>query len=182
MRRQRYISANLTHFVGRSIVENGRYMLLKKILKSGVLEARPRIPGLSHRDHVVQRNSSVRLSTNEACIVPVVCFCDIPLEDLGIHMRKYSEFGMAFSKHFLAGQGASPVIYVPRKGRPSLLPYEGYGGGEVAYQAVAFDHFLASGVTSKPTIEGHFKTGQWTSSWTITCFTSWAAVVLATPF
>ena len=38
----------------------------------------------------------------------------------------------------------------------------------------------SSGVTSKPTIEGHFKTDQRTSPWTRICFTSPAAV-LATP-
>ena len=56
-------------------------------------------------------------------------------------MKKYSKFGLAFSKKFLANEGASPVIYVPSDGRPGLLPYEGYPGGRVAFQATAFDHF-----------------------------------------
>jgi len=37
----------------------------------------------------------------------------------------------------------------------------------------------ASGVTSKPTIEGHFKTDQWAPPWTRICFTA-PAMVAAT--
>src|SRR5689334_24442201 len=42
----------------------------------------------------------------------MVCFCDIPVEDLPLHMKKYSQFGLAFSKGFLIGKGATPVFYV----------------------------------------------------------------------
>ncbi|MGH9866911.1 MAG: abortive infection system antitoxin AbiGi family protein [Candidatus Polarisedimenticolia bacterium] len=44
--------------------------------------------------------------------VSAVCFCDIPLRDLGVHMGKYGQFGLAFPKPFLIAQGASPVFYV----------------------------------------------------------------------
>jgi hypothetical protein len=44
----------------------------------------------------------------------MVCFCDIPVPDLGLHVTKYSRFGLAFSKVFLIGKGAAPVFYVPR--------------------------------------------------------------------
>lgn len=71
----------------------------------------------------------------------MVCFCDIPLCDLPLHIAKYSPFGVAFSKEFLANLGAMPVSYIPLKGRPSLLPYEEYSRGRVASQKVAFDHF-----------------------------------------
>jgi hypothetical protein len=44
----------------------------------------------------------------------VVCFCDIPVEDLGIHMSKYSRFGLSFLKSLLISKGANPVFYVAR--------------------------------------------------------------------
>jgi hypothetical protein len=44
----------------------------------------------------------------------MLCFCDIPPEQLGIHVQKYGSFGIAFSKHFLLQHGAIPVHYVPR--------------------------------------------------------------------
>jgi len=62
-------------------------------------------------------------------------------------MDKYSRFGVAFRKTFLAEHGATPVMYVPESGRPSIyhsyksprtdrLPTRG-----VASQAVSFDRF-----------------------------------------
>lgn len=42
----------------------------------------------------------------------VVCFCDIPVGDLAFHARKYSKFGIAFTKAFLLNQGANPVFYI----------------------------------------------------------------------
>jgi len=42
----------------------------------------------------------------------MVCFCDIPVRDLFVHMQKYSKFGLSFPKGFLAEKGANPVSYV----------------------------------------------------------------------
>jgi hypothetical protein len=139
---QRYVSADLTHFVGASIkAERKRYLLLRTILRTGLLKANPMPSGRDGAVHVLRKDTDLPLSTNEACSGSVVCFCDIPLGDLPLHIRKYSPFGIAFSKEFLADLGASPVIYVPIHGRPALLPYEGYRRGRIASQAVAFDHF-----------------------------------------
>lgn len=44
----------------------------------------------------------------------IVCFCDIPLPELSIHVTKYSRFGLAFPKAFLVGQGANAVYHVAR--------------------------------------------------------------------
>ena len=138
---QRYVSADLTHFVGASLkAKRKQYLLLRKILKTGVLRAYPR-QGLDAAAHVLRKDTDLPLSTNEACIGSIVCFCDIPLGDLALHISKYSPFGIAFPKEFLADLGASPVIYVPTKGRPALLPYEGYGRRRVASQGASFDHF-----------------------------------------
>jgi abortive phage resistance protein AbiGi (putative antitoxin) len=48
----------------------------------------------------------------EAAYLQRICFCDIPVTDLEIHMTKYSRFGLSFLKPFLIGKGASPVMYV----------------------------------------------------------------------
>jgi len=43
----------------------------------------------------------------------VVCFCDIPLQELEIHVQKYSRFGLAFSKEVIVQHGGAPVHYIP---------------------------------------------------------------------
>jgi hypothetical protein len=45
---------------------------------------------------------------------PGVCFCDIPVADLSLHIGKYSAFGIAFTKRFLVKRGASPVFYIAK--------------------------------------------------------------------
>ncbi len=52
---------------------------------------------------------------NDALIAGAsVCFCDIPIADLAIHIQHYSSFALAFRKEFLIQRGASPVFYVAR--------------------------------------------------------------------
>ena len=46
----------------------------------------------------------------------IVCFCDIPFDELGIHCTKYGRFGLAFDKSFMVGQGAASVMYLPLGG------------------------------------------------------------------
>ncbi len=48
----------------------------------------------------------------EAAYSQRICFCDIPVTDLEIHMNKYSRFGLSFLKRFLRDKGANPVLYV----------------------------------------------------------------------
>jgi hypothetical protein len=139
---QRYVSNELTHFVGRSLRadEEAQYQLLLKICRSGTL-LDPRY--LGKRDtpifffNVVDRDGSERrqqyfpepyfevringpVEANEFVAPEMVCFCDIPLLELEIHTSKYSRFGLAFHKAFLVRQGASPVHYVAREAATPL--------------------------------------------------------------
>jgi hypothetical protein len=54
---------------------------------------------------------------DEMYLHQVVCFCDIPITDLEIHMRKYSRFGLSFLKPFLTKKGANPVLYMAKNSR-----------------------------------------------------------------
>jgi hypothetical protein len=61
---------------------------------------------------LVGESSTPDVDNTEAVYSQVICFCDIPVTDLGIHMNKYSRFGLSFLKPFLVGKGANPVLYV----------------------------------------------------------------------
>jgi hypothetical protein len=113
---QRYVSPELTHFVGKRLSEDQQYSLLvNDILKGGCLmyssiDDRPCTEGLSGIPLVGGTREPD--DDTEAAYSQVVCFCDIPVTDLEIHMNKYSRFGLSFLKPFLIGKGASPVLYV----------------------------------------------------------------------
>jgi len=108
---QNYVSSELTHFVGRSLEnDEERYNLLVDIVKTGIIRTRN---GNGKGAVMTLSRPSIDISTNEAFTPDMVCFCDIPINDFEIHMRKYSRFGLSFSKDFLIPQGMRPVYYVP---------------------------------------------------------------------
>ena len=115
-----------------------RYKLLSKIVPDGVLLDpshigrrdtifRVVIPadptdGLNCSSYPnVRHDLSSKLSDNALVQFEIVCFCDIPLDELAIHCSKYGHFGLAFSKPFLIAQGASPVMYIPRSGSFEMI-------------------------------------------------------------
>ena len=108
---QRYVSGDLTHFVGASLRpdENTQYALLRDIIRGGVLR-NPRFG-----DGFAFGLSPVADDLGESLSAPVVCFCDLPVADLVIHLAKYGRFGIAFRKEFLIRQGANPVFYVVKQ-------------------------------------------------------------------
>jgi hypothetical protein len=107
---QRYVSSELTHFVGKGLPENAQYeTLVEKILKPGWLTYPPHDVTIGR---TLEVDFSKPISADKALKYQVVCFCDIPEPDLAIHVNKYSKFGLAFEKNFLVDQGASPVFYV----------------------------------------------------------------------
>lgn len=132
MRLQRYVSDELTHFVGRDLMEDmsdderdareGRlYDRLVTILRDGQLVTGGKKTGVNADpsigkegitvEHVVTYVVGAR-SLTTMFEPSVVCFCDIPVGDVGIHMAKYSPFGLAFSRDFLLERGANPVLYL----------------------------------------------------------------------
>lgn len=107
---QRYVSTELTHFVGRSERdEDTQYRVLVTVLRSGLLTPRPDNPQEGNMSEV---HTGGKLSDESMFLGRVTCFCDIPLADLEIHMNKYSRFGIAFDKRWLVSRGANPVYYI----------------------------------------------------------------------
>jgi hypothetical protein len=112
---QRYVSKELSHFVGRNLSErDDQFELLVKILSDGWLTHPPHNPALGT---ALATNPTGRTSTNDVFVEHFVCFCDIPEADLGLHIQKYSPFGLAFRKEFLIAKGANPVLYVANHSR-----------------------------------------------------------------
>lgn len=104
---QRYVSDELTHFVGRGLGERHQYELLVEVLRTGLLSPE----GADVEGHVVVDRAEP-LSRNAAYAPEAVCLCDIPVGDLDLHIVKYSPFGVAFRKSFAVQQGASPLFYI----------------------------------------------------------------------
>ena len=121
---QRYVSKELTHFVGRGQSEEDQYsVLVEEILKGGWLRHSP-TSSIEPVEVLESGGVSLSIAPNDPDIPPgelyrpqVVCFCDIPVSDLEIHMRKYSPFGLSFLKPFLVEKGANPVFYIARNSK-----------------------------------------------------------------
>src|SRR5574338_756106 len=111
MQLQRYISNELTHFLGRAMSTAEQYDLLVEVLTTGLL-AQPSYN--AHLSPTLTVNYAGSICNDDMFSPQIVCFCDIPVPDLGIHMQKYSSFCIAFSKGFLVRQGATPVFYVAK--------------------------------------------------------------------
>jgi hypothetical protein len=78
-------------------------------------------------------NPEARFSGNEYYRANMVCFSDIPVPDLGIHMKKFSRFGLSFRKSYLIEHGANPVFYVARNSQAKLAH------GQMMQRAEYFD-------------------------------------------
>lgn len=112
--RQRYVSSELTHFVGRDLPEADQYQLLVQIISSGWLTHPPHDPTISGQLTV---NTDARLSDNEMYFPQIISFSDIPIGELDIHIQKFSRFGLSFLKSFLVDEGANPVFYIAKNAR-----------------------------------------------------------------
>jgi len=113
---QGYISNELIHFVGRGKDCKSQYQVLLEILRLGCLsnsEENAKKPSGIITE--LEINGYAKISNNEMYVPQMVCFCDIPIKDLKIHISKYSKFGIAFSKAFIVKNGGMPVHYIPKQ-------------------------------------------------------------------
>ncbi len=115
MKHQRYVSDELTHFVGRNLKTNRKqFDLMCKILKEGLLSYPPNFPSFGNSNVRTTFGKDITASSNKMINPDMVCFCDIPIEDMSIHIKKYSPFGFSFSKEFILKKGGAPVFYIPK--------------------------------------------------------------------
>lgn len=114
---QRYVSSELAHFVGQGLEEEQQYQLLLKILNEGWITHPPHNPKI--RGNLSVKTSS-SFSSNEMYCPQIVCFCDIPIADLDIHITKYSPLGLSFNKDFVVKQGGCPVFYLPLQAKVQI--------------------------------------------------------------
>lgn len=141
---QRYISNELTHFVGRNTRHDADtcYKLLTMILKSGWLMHAPHRPDV---DSELTYVPTEKISRNNKYLSQVVCFCDIPADDFQIHMQKYSYFGLSFTKEFLTQKGANPVFYIANDSLlevRKMIPYPIMDPNDPKYDQAAFEEWL----------------------------------------
>jgi hypothetical protein len=121
MAKQKYVATELTHFVGRGLTTmEEQFRLLVEIVRTGWL--RPSYRGEFGAGTIMRVDPSKPLTSNECVRAAALCFCDIPFDDLGIHMEKYSPFGLAFGKRFMLSRGASPVFYVAKNAAVPTSP------------------------------------------------------------
>lgn len=119
---QCYISNELTHFAGRAKhAPEEKYDILKAILESGTLLASPR-DGSGEPGRGWSRKGRLTLSSNQRYSTGLVCFCDIPVQDFPIHIRKYGPFGLAWHKDYMVARGASPVHYIAKSSIAATTP------------------------------------------------------------
>jgi hypothetical protein len=97
-------------------------------LKSPPIDDRQCTEGLSGSP-LVAGTYTPEVDDTEAAYSRVVCFCDIPVTDLEIHMNKYGRFGLSFLKPFLVRKGANPVLYVAENSQALSLGLPGSRSG-----------------------------------------------------
>jgi len=107
-----YVSKYLTHFVGRGKAPAEQYEILKRILGTRWLTHPPHLdqPSLA-----IEVHPGRQFADNDMMVPEMICFCDIPAIHLGIHIQKYSQFGIVFPKAYLISLGANPVFYVAKR-------------------------------------------------------------------
>lgn len=141
MNGQKYTSQHLFHFVGRSEPDDqAKFDLLTKILRDEQLRHPPFGKHSSKYGYtsVLEDGEwvgSVVTERQGRCgdhplFDNIVCFADIPFESLALHMSKYSQFGLAFDKAYLAERGVRPVMYFPHWKSTPGLSIHGIGGAE----------------------------------------------------
>lgn len=115
MERSTYTADELFHFVGRRRPDDDddNYQVLSKILKARCISFPPDFPTTSRVSYTF--NAEKSLITEDLIVPTITCYCDIPLDHLRIHTKKYGRFGLSFGRDHLTRYGARPVMYVPMR-------------------------------------------------------------------
>jgi len=110
---QMYVSDELTHFVGRNDpTDDARFERLCKILRDRTLGTGP-----GNMRDCPHRKLGGDGDFDDLLDPQMVCFCDIPLQCMAIHRKKYGNFGLAFTKEFMKEKGCNPVYYISKHAR-----------------------------------------------------------------
>lgn len=118
-----------------------QFRLLLKILAERRLTHPPHDPTVSGN---IAFDEAKSLCSNQLILPQMVCFADIPEASLGVHVRKYSPFGLAFDRSKLVQLGAAPVRYVPIQHAPVWESL----GREVVKEALSWP--ISAPVTGDP--------------------------------
>lgn len=108
-----YTSSALFHFVGYTCPDDhaANFEVLSKVLRAECVSHPPHENDWGKVSHAIYWERSL---IEEELIVPTVtCYADIPLDSLGVHVKKYGKFGVSFPRELLIWFGARPVMYVP---------------------------------------------------------------------
>lgn len=46
---------------------------------------------------------------------PMVCFCDIPLSRISVHVKDYGKYGLGMSRSWAIRKGLNPILYISAK-------------------------------------------------------------------
>lgn len=108
---QRYVSKELAHFVGpQQGGSDEQFETLTNVVREALL--RPYEGACEPPGYGARVDLSGKITEETMLYADMTCFCDIPSDELGIHVAKYGPFGLSFLKSFLLRMGASPVFYV----------------------------------------------------------------------
>jgi hypothetical protein len=105
-----FLSDEFFHLVGwRHPGDDAANMAtLRAILNDQCVKYPGCIPGQSQTSITVWPNR--RLSSGDMIVTTCTCYCDIPVENLAFHARKYGRFGLSFHRDFLILAGASRYL------------------------------------------------------------------------
>src|SRR5687768_12579934 len=72
-------------------------------------------PHFCLEDFSVLNKSVLSAGTETELAVPMVCFCDLPLSQIGFHLSVYGDYGIGMTKSWGQKNGITPVLYVHDK-------------------------------------------------------------------
>ncbi|MGQ4582482.1 abortive infection system antitoxin AbiGi family protein [Lysobacter sp. F60174L2] len=150
---QNFVSNTLYHLVGRGRPEadHDNFETLCAILRS--MELRTCEVAGARGGARISRDPDRPIIDGEPAEQSVVCFCDIPRDQLWFHARRYGKFGLGLRRSVVAQWGARPVIYIPVSDRA----HGNWGkrfGNNVKTVLSGLDSFFPSSLSPKTRVVG----------------------------